>query len=215
MNWLSFLRKILCPRSVEPYPAEGEMEYTLYTRTHGPICYELPLFRWEVPSDTFFKQLLGSSIHWYWKSARRYDPSPTSAGLGLPAERPLTHLTQANVDEFKKDLQERDLNDDMRFIALYGVDPNVHPCSPLSTWLHKALQEFMRFEQGPLWIVVIQIGDCNEELVYTTHTPPDPVLALLRVWGVEGKAPRRVLPYHRLWLAKLEEMQLVIDRGDK
>jgi hypothetical protein len=215
MNWLGFLKKIMCRRCIEPYHSGAEKEYTLYTRTQGPLCYELPLFCWQVPSDTFFEQLFGSSLQWYWESARRYDSSPTTSALGLPATRPLTPLTETNTDEFKKDLQERDLNDDMRFIGLYGVDPNVRPDSPLSAWLHKALQEFMRFEQGPLWIVVIQIGDCNEELVYTTHTPPDPVLGLLRVWGVEGKAPRRVLPYHRLWLAKLEEMQLVIDRGDK
>jgi hypothetical protein len=213
MGWLlSNLKKLLgslgC-RGTEK--TRVGIEYTLYTREKGPICYSFPLFPWRTSRDTFFQQLFTSSLRWFWESARGYDPSPASAGLGLPKKRALTALTESNTNEFIRDLEERDLNDDMRFIALYGVDPKACPGSSLRVWLHDALQDFLRWEQGPLWLVVIQVGDCNDELVFVTHTPPAPVQTLLQAWRVADRAPRWVRPYRALGVVKLEDASLPLN----
>lgn len=210
MRWLiTYLRKLLGSFGYRGTKKTGPgMEYTLYTREKGPICYEFPLFPWDSPGESFLQQLLHSSLSWYWESERRYDPDPTSAELGLPATRYLTPLTEVSADEFMRDLKERDLNGDMRFIALYGTDPRASPSSTICVWLHEAIEDFLRDEQGPLWLVAIQIGDCNYELVYVTHTPPAPVQELLRAWGVGDRQPRWVRRYRSLGVAKLEDYTL-------
>lgn len=186
----------------------AEMEYTLYTRDKGPICYEFALFPWYTSGEQFLQQVLHSFLRWYWESSRRYDPNPVFAQLGLPARRGLTPLTKASTEEFMRDLKERDLNEDMRFIALYGVDPTSSPSSSITVWLHDAIEDFLRNEQGPLWLVAIQTGDCNYEQVYVTHEPPAPVQELLRAWGVADKQPRWVRRYRSLGVAKLEDYRL-------
>lgn len=99
------------------HQSETGLEYTLYTREKGVICYEFPLFPrpWRSSHDVFLQQcdtflqhLLRSGVRWYWESARQYDPAPEYAALGLPAMRPVTVLTEANLEEFARDLEELD-----------------------------------------------------------------------------------------------------------
>jgi len=206
MGWLlSKLKKFL-----EHLKCEPELEgYTLYTREKGPICYQIHLFLCNgsaYPSfpQLFTQQLLSSGLRWYWESNRRWDPAPEYAGLGLPKVRDLTALTEATADEFARDLQEHDLDGDMRNIVLYGIDPSACPGSEFHTWLRNAFQEFLTNEQGPLWLVVYKMGDDLCGQVFVTHTPPPPVQALLQAWGVLGTKPRRVCPYRWLGVAMLE-----------
>lgn len=210
MPWLlSYLKKVLGSIGCRlPGDTGAGSEYTLYTREKGPICYEIRLFCWDAPAERFLEQVLRSSVRWYWESSRRYEPNAVSAQLGLPANRGVTLLTEASADEFMQDLKERDVSGDMRFIVLYGLDPAVSPSSQVTVWLHDALQEFLRKEQGPLWMVIIQIGDCNYEQVFVTHAPPAPILELLRAWGIADRPPRWVRRYRALGVAKLEDTML-------
>ncbi len=210
MEWLlSYLRKFMGGfRCRETEKSGARNECTLYTREKGPICYEFALFPWYTPGEQFLQQLFCSSLRWYWESSRRYDPDPEYAQLGLPATRGLTPLMEASADEFMRDLKERDLNGDMRFIALYGLDPTASPSTSITVWLHEVIGEFLRNEQGPLWLVAIQIGDCDYEQIFVTHAPPAPVQELLRAWGVVDKPPHRVRPYRALGVAKLEAYRL-------
>ncbi|MCS7168930.1 MAG: hypothetical protein NZ914_15045 [Gemmatales bacterium] len=204
-QWLGWLKNIL-PRAPQS-PTPGGVQYTLYTRERGPICYEFKLFPWCRLRERFFRQLFGSSLRWYWESARGCDPEPASVELGLPEKRPLTLLTEATTQEFVKDLEERDLDDDMRCIVLYGVDPQASPGASLASWMRAALQEFLQQESGPLWLVAVQIGDLNYELVFVPHEPAPPVRELLRVWGVWDTPPYRVRRYRSLGVAQLEYMR--------
>ncbi len=209
ISWLfSSLREVFA--SMRARNADAEVGYTLYTREKGPICYEFRLFPWSwnnISRESFYRQLFSSFIRWYWQSARRYEADQASVGLQLPPRRPLTQLTESNTAEFSRDLDERDINGDMRSIVLFGVDPQACPGSSLQVWLKDALKEFLEHEQGPLWLVIVQIGDCNQEQIFVTHAPPAPVQALLRVWGVADRPPRWVRRYRALGVAQLEYLR--------
>ncbi|MEM4302173.1 MAG: hypothetical protein QW570_08740 [Candidatus Caldarchaeum sp.] len=120
----------------------------------------------------------------------------------------MTQLTEWKVNEFSRDLEERDISGDMRSIELFGVDPRASPEPSLEMWLRDILKQFLEREQGPLWLVAVQIGDCNREQVFVTHRPPEPVQTLLRAWGVGDRRPERVRRYSALGVVKLEDMKL-------
>lgn len=180
---------------------------TRYVRDAGVICYELPVFRGlEAGETTVVQQLLTRGLHWCWESCRRAEAANVEVVGDLPEKRALTELTTETSATLLADLQEVDTEHDLRFVAVFGVDPGTlgMVMDPYQFHLRQALEHFVRFQQGPIRVVLIQIGDKNEDYVFVPHEPLEPVKKLLEAWGIVPEAAVKNRRYFSLGVASLE-----------
>jgi hypothetical protein len=104
-------------------PEPGPRRVTLHTQENGIIYYEARLFE-EPYLDKIPHQLLASGLDWYWQSARDHETHEEFIRPNLPKERPFTKLTEQNQVTLMDDLTERNIDGDLRYTVLLGVDPN-------------------------------------------------------------------------------------------
>ncbi len=182
------------------------MTVTAYLRDRGVICYEAPLFDDQRLLAGIPQQLLSTGLDWYWESARTAEAGDSSQVRNLPPTRPLTQLTHDSVTSLHADLRDRDVDGYGRFVAIVGVDPDTTR-SPLDhARLRTALEAFIEREEGPIRIVVCQIGDTPRDYIFAPHDPIEPVRGLLEGWQVIPSAIRKTYPYEKLRTVKLESL---------
>ncbi len=159
--------------------------------------------------EEWTKRLLSVELSWYWESARSGPPEDSSQYTYLPEERSLTLLDMNNVKTFLDDLSERDIDGYARFIAIFGLDVDASPSSLGSAQFRSMVSNFLKHEEGPIRVVVIQIGDSPWEQVYVTHNPIESVRRLLECWEITSSAINRKRPYEQLNTAKLESVYAI------
>jgi hypothetical protein len=183
---------------------DHKRELVLYTRTDGPICYRVDLLAGRDSGEVtqVIEQLLNSNMSWYWQSSRSHPPEPQESPR-LPEKRDLTPLTRATANSFLEDLGERDLDEYMRFIALFGFAEEL---SLVKEQLRPLLEDFCAHETGPLRVAIIQIGDSTRAYVFVWHEVTETLEKLLADWGISKKRVAKVRPYKDLRLASLESV---------
>jgi len=179
------------------------MDVVLYSRERGPVCYEIPLFGEEHTLGERTRQLLSSGLDWHWVSARARAADGPSERPSLPETRELTPLTPESVASLVADLKERDIDGYGRTVLLAGAEPARPDAAPAAAF-EEALRAFSERGDGPVRIVVVQIGDSPAEHVFVPHQPPAQVVQLLRSWRILPNAPGKIRPYDELRLASLE-----------
>ncbi len=181
---------------------------TAYLRNQGPICYETEILDLNNKQalEEWTKQLFDIGLGWYWESARARPPAEGSPYLYLPEQRPLTLLNSISLESFLDDLSERDVDGYARFFAVFGVDTDVALNVLDDAQFRSALNSFLKDEEGPIRITVIQIGDSPWEHVYVSHNPIKPVQELLESWKIIPSAEKQERPYKHLNIARFESI---------
>ncbi len=164
-----------------------------FTREAGPICYELPVFG---DPAAGVARLTGSPFVWYWESARRERPAPF-------ASRRLERLDESAA-RLLEALAHRDADELGLFVAAYGVHADAAPVRDAAT-ITDHLRDFAAARQGPLEVVIVQLGDAPEEHLFVDRHPSPAAGELLRRLGADER-PWRDVPYRRLGLAALESV---------
>lgn len=173
------------------------MRTTKYSRFNGPICFESNVFGAEENLVALEKSLPSSELDWFWASASRSIAISDSESK----DRRLTRVDDKSVAQLIADFRERDSDGYGRSIVLMGCEKGCQLSS--RTELALALEAFTKREEGPLLLLVIQVGD-SPEYVYVPHQFPDSVSTILQEWQVDASDVEKELPYERLNLLKLE-----------
>jgi hypothetical protein len=173
-------------------------EISLYVQRQGPNCYRIRSPHNRAPYDEFARELLSSSLAWYWTSSR--EPADgTYDNQNLPDARPLTYLAPNTVGPFISDLRERTAEGYARWFYLFGADPDMLTEPLNEPALRSALKEFSKREAGPISMVIIQEYDDPFEFVFVLHGASEDVNRLLEAWGVNPASIRKTYPYEG-WL---------------
>lgn len=124
----------------------------------------------------------------------------------FPNLRALTILPKDNTCSLAQQLRERDQDGYGRFVALMGMELHNAPSriDPNAAWT--VLRDFSSYESGPIKIVIVQLGDSPNELIFFTHNPPVAVQRLISSWEIDPKKVKRIKPYKCLHEASLEKM---------
>ena len=143
-------------------------------------------------------------LSWLWQSKRVRTVAP--GGPQLPEKRSPTLLDEHSASVFLEDALERDVDGYGRFLAVFGVDTNAVPSITDESSLKAALTQFSRTEEGPIRIVIVQIGDSVLEHIFVPHKRIGPVERLFEAWGINESAINWKLSYKTLFLARLESL---------
>lgn len=161
-------------------------EMTLYLRSDGPVCYEVPLFEGD-RLELVVRQLVQSGLSWCWESRG-----------STVQERPWTKLPPNDATEFLLDVRERDADGYGRYISLVGTIEHVNP-----DHVRDALLKFS-MNQGPVQLAAVQLGDSPVEHVFVAKTLTEPAQTLIEAWGITAAKVTKTLPYSKLRLAAIE-----------
>lgn len=178
----------------------------VYIRNRGPICYEVPLFDNHALLAELPRQLLSSDLSWCWESMRLGPMASTSDVPDLPPKRPVTQLTLGNAASLIGDFRERNIDGYGRFVAIFGVDPDTVVTLLDEARLRSALYNYSTQEEGPIRIVLIQIGDQINDYIFVPHRPIEPVSRLLETWGIHPAAVYKTRRYKKLGVVTLESL---------
>ena len=168
-----------------------------YSHPLGPICFEANLFGAEENLVALENSLKGSDLDWFWASA----PRPIVNSDRDSKHRKLARVADKSVPQLIADFRERDSDGYGRSIVLMGCEKGCRLSSRRELAL--ALEAFSKREEGPLLLLVIQVGD-SPEYVYVTHQVPDSVSTILQQWQVNASDVKEELPYEKLNQLKLE-----------
>ncbi|OGW26082.1 MAG: hypothetical protein A2X59_10870 [Nitrospirae bacterium GWC2_42_7] len=170
-----------------------------YTRDQGPVCYGISLFDQYSLSDSISK-MLSINIDWYWMTYTSREAWPDN----ISAIRTITKLNSENLDVFSNDFLERGLDGYGKFIAVFGLNKNSESLN--EDCFQDTIEKFAIYEQGPIQIVVIQLGDSPYEHVFIPHVIGEPTKRLLELWEITPEKIEKKYKYNRLKLAKLESI---------
>ncbi len=176
----------------------------LYIRDKGPICYAVPVLHREPPLAGLEAELLSSGLAWSWRSWG--DPRWVYTIPDLPTDRAVTPLDAATWSLLAADiLAETPIDVTGRHIELFAVAAEAREQSRDAAGLRNALLQFAQ-EQGPLQMVIVQLGDQANELVFVRHNPTEAVRALLETWTSTAPLRAKPYPYKRLNMANFERL---------
>ena len=177
------------------------MQYQLiqYIRDNGPICYEILYFD---RNDLlgFADKLFSVNLDWYWMTNGSGDSWPDNS----LASRPITKLSPEKLDAFCNDFLERNLSGYNRFISIFGLNKNHQSFN--EEGLNDAIENFSIYEQGPIQIVILQIGDSNYDQIFVPHAIGEQAKKLLESWEITPERIEKKYKYKRLSLATLESL---------
>lgn len=182
------------------------MKFTIYRRSEGAICYEGHLPIDPAALETFVRGAMASGLKWFWASARTKPLPEDSLYKHLPEERPLTPLEAKTASSFIADHSERNVDGYLRFIFLLAVSAaNVSRISS-PEGLSAALEAFAAQKPGPLYVVLVQLGDSAGLLFVPPHFAQEDVetAGLFRIPNAQIAKTRK---YDRLRLARLEVLR--------
>ncbi len=183
----------------------------VYLRDKGPICYGVPVLHRSPPLSGLKTELLTFGLAWFWRSWG--DPRWVYTIPDLPIHRELTPLDAATWPLLAADiLTETPIDVAGRHIELFAVAPDAREQARDAAGLRNALLQFAQ-EQGPLQLVIVQLGDQANELVFVRHDPMAPVRKLLQTWTSTASMRTKPYPYERLHLAKFESIFQIPDPG--
>lgn len=176
-----------------------------FLRDQGVICYEIELSDREF--NELFQELQASGLVWYWHSQRNYEAAEEWLALNLPEFRDFTLLSYESKRDLQNDFLEGDIGDYGREITLYGFEAGYDPPSTLDiTFIREIVKRFIVEEEGPLKIVINQIGDSFVAHLFVPHILDPNVERLLEVWDVLPNADKyKTRAYKHLYLAALEK----------
>lgn len=177
-----------------------------YVRDRGPIAYTVGFFGEDALLSQLPERLLQSGLVWYWESSRDAPIAEDADTTPAPPERPLSLLTQDNAGLLRQDSEEWDVEGNGRWILIVGLDASAPRRSLRPAEVNAAFRAFAVEEAGPIRIVIHQIPDCKDALVFVPHHLIDPVERLLRGWGVVPEAISRKRSYRDLRTARLESL---------
>jgi hypothetical protein len=181
------------------------MSVTAFTRSHGVVCFAVPLRSNSDILGSMAGALLATGLGWYWESWRDSRTAPDSEVHGLPDRRELTPLTADTAALLLADFTETTVDGDGRSITLYGIEDHASYFTESEARSAK-LRVFALQEAGPVRMVVAQISDSSDAHVFVPHQPITPIRDLLAQWGVTERAVAKKRPYWALWGAKLEAL---------
>ena len=141
---------------------------------------------------------LNSELEWYWSRARSR-PVDDRQFASRPSEVLLTPVNAQSINNLIDDFRERDVDGCGRSIQLIAWDRHADIRSAEA--LRSALDTFTEYEQGPLRMVVIQVGD-SPEYIFVPHDPAESVSDVLEELGV-ASAEVDKKPYERLNMVRL------------
>lgn len=167
----------------------------LYTRKDRPICYETPVLGKETQISALPGQLLSSGLGWCWESERTDGVASDWAHLGLPDKRQMTELTAENTALLQNDLRERNVDDYGRAIGIFGGDPEAISTLLDEATFRAALAAFSHREEGPIRIVIVQIGDSPVDDIFVPNQPCERVRKLLETWNIGPHTVRKTRRY--------------------
>ena len=181
---------------------------TAYLRDQGPVCYETKILNLDDKQAlrSWASRLLSMDIGWYWESRRSRPMADDSQYHYLPEQRSLTLLTINNMEIFLDDLSERDIDGYARFVAIFGTDSDADLLASHGTQFGSALERFSEFEEAPIRVVVVQIGDSPCEYIFVPHNLIEQVRCLIENWGITPSAITKKRAYKYLYTAKLESL---------
>jgi hypothetical protein len=149
------------------------------------------LFRRRVSPAEFAHQLLSSNLDWYWYSERLQPDADVPDSSDLPDIRPWTQLRADNVGLLTAEIQVWGKSDEGRNVVILGVDPSAVTMPVDEAQIRAALRSFATREEGPVRIVLIQIGDQPQEFLFIPRKSVGPVNSLLETWGIRPDIVRR------------------------
>jgi hypothetical protein len=109
----------------------------------------------------------------------------------------MTQLTAENTALLQNDLRERNIDDYGRAIGIFGVDSTAVSTLLDEAGFRTALQAFSGREEGPIRIVILQIGDHPSDHIFVPHEPCERVKRLLEAWSIGPKTVRQTRRYGR------------------
>jgi hypothetical protein len=175
------------------------MDFKLYTRTSGVVCYSAQLLD-AGSKDKTVTALLSTRLASYWLSVWRIMSESST-------DRTLTRLTPESRALFLADAQDRDADGYGRAIAVVGWEAGDEASLADPTALRSSLHAFAARETGPIRFVMLQGGDSSEEHLFVPHQPDARVHELLQAFGLDPAKPAlQSLPYERLASETLERL---------
>lgn len=175
----------------------------MYSRPKGAVAYEIHVTPNREAVIDLSTGLLSSYLRCYWASARSRSLNADSKFVNRAEQTSLTELTVSTKKVFVDDFLERDVDGYGRSAFVLGTDQGQSFIT--MDGLKKALERFADHEEGPIRVVIIQVGD-SPEYVFVPHEPTESVARLLRNWGVDSPNKITKRPYERLHLVKLESL---------
>jgi len=179
------------------------MNFDLYFREDGPICYETQLLTHERDASSMAKDFLSSNLNWYWMSSRNEDAIKEDKVWNLPKIRPITLLTPENEQLLVRDLLEEDKDCCYGWIFLIAIDKA--QTIKTNDELKNSLKVFLE-EKSPIRCVINRIEVMDPHYIFVPHNPSSEMQKLLNSWGLYKGSERKTYKYKRLRLAKLECM---------
>ena len=160
-------------------------------RIEAPLSYE---------EEQLPYQLLSTNFVWYWSSRWLREVTEVELATGLPVVRPFTRLGEGTVTEMVADLRARDASGDMRTIEWVGVEWEAARGWVDEQPLLESLRMFAREGQGPVQIVVSELGDAVYAEIFLPKHVPLPVQQVLSLFGLEFSLEKaNVIRHNKNW----------------
>jgi hypothetical protein len=166
----------------------------LFTRDHGAIAVGVALFHRRMSPTSAAECFLRMGLSWWWESHSLERDSAARK------ERGWTQLKRETVPVFVGDLLERDVDSYNRFVALIGTDTEVR-----DEQLRAEMSAFDSGVESKILVIIVQVGDQDNELVFIRPPPPAPIRHLLRQTDVDLDTAK-VHPYKRLGVLQLSSL---------
>lgn len=168
-----------------------------YVRDNGAIAYGLPLLSTLIAPASLVSRLVESGLSWYWNA-----DVPSNVPVTGENENSwnFTRLDSVTSTALGSALVARNADGYLHFVALIGADGAL----PLSE-LRRALSRFAVGGESPIRMVVVQIGDQEEDLVFLAKSHGLEEQNLLISFGID-RCDVVQRPYSKLMVARLESM---------